>query len=495
MKNNDLIQVTHTFLMKNRSANCVSLNISQGANGAGNLMSLLGPSREIIATLEIDQSLEQALFDLDSPELESNRYGDSLKSSTLFKDHDNSYRYLKAINKKFKEGQIEFSINEYPSELGLAVELGLTEELLSLLNSSIDKGSGLIICNGKQAESKQILQTLYPEWSHISIQQFIQNTQMDKAFIYINDYDPISLVSIALENCPNVESRVSVAGRISCVISLIPVKKQCGACAKPTPIPIASRNTFPLFLVNTVPTSYLFSRGCERCEYRSYRGSTFLESYFSNQGQFLKGLAQNLEPEQIFKQARVVGLKIFHESGLEKMNSGITSLEQITEHIPPIEQAFTELLNSIDPLSEEKSVASHKVGKNILIVEDDNDQREILKLVFKKEGFDVFTADNGKTALDVIKTNNIQIVLSDVMMPVMNGLQLVKLLKSSEDYKNIPVLMLTASSNPDHEVKLLVEGADDYCAKNVKKKVLLTRVERLMEKFQGRSKTLSHLLT
>jgi len=188
-------------------------------------------------------------------------------------------------------------------------------------------------------------------------------------------------------------------------------------------------------------------------------------------------------------------MRIFHESGLEKMQNGLTSLEQTLEHTPPLEQAFDELLNSSkSSVKTEKQKPVH-TEKCILIVEDDSDQREILKLVFSKDGFNVLTAYNGKNALEILEQNQVQIIVSDIMMPVMNGLQLVRSLKNSSQYKNIPVLMLTASSNPDHEVKLLEGGADDYCAKNVKKKVLLARVDKLLEKFKTVGNALDHFLT
>jgi len=58
---------------------------------------------------------------------------------------------------------------------------------------------------------------------------------------------------------------------------------------------------------------------------------------------------------------------------------------------------------------------------------------------------------------------------------------------------NIPILMLTATANPDHELTLLDQGADDYCPKNVKKKILLKRVERLLQKHTN-SGAVDHLL-
>lgn len=380
----------------------------------------------------------------------------------------------------------------------LIEEFGLTKELVQNLKGWVSENQGIIIASGKHSESKDILTKLAPEWAHLSQVEFKDNAKIDKAFIYLSDLDPISLFTSFIELSTEIESREKIAKRIKGIVSLIPLKKQCGTCAKPTPIPQTSRGLFPKFIVESVPTSYLFSRGCERCEYRSYIGITFLESFICNLSDILSYEARNLNPESIFLKSRESGMKIFFESGLEKIKLGLTSLEQVAEHTPPLEQAFDELLNNTaltHNIRQDSQTSSSTSTKSILIVEDDTDQREILKLVFTKEGFDVSTAENGQEALDFLKTKSVQVILSDIMMPIMNGLQLVRALKNSEQLKNIPVLMLTASSNPDHEVKLLEGGADDYCAKNVKKKVLLTRVEKLIEKAKPNRTTLDHFLT
>lgn len=499
MTNSELYYSIYSLLMKKGDLSCSQLEFKLHDQSKGMLINILDADNNVQLSAHIDLNLLEANSILESLEYPYSPFGNHATKCILVKTGENRICQLRRHTSNMQNGRILFTLTEDLCNNGLANEIGLTDALIKLLNSCTSSDSGLVICNGKQIESRLALQTLYPQWVHISHEEFKKNATIDKAFVYIKDFDPVALATSILENCEDRNMRISVADRIKCVVSLIPVKKQCGACAKPTPIPQSSRNQFPFFLVEQVPTSYLFSRGCERCEYRSYKGLTFLESFFANRHSFLKEMAINLNPEAIFERAREMGLHIFHESGLEKIKSGVTSLEQVTEHTPPVEPAFSELLNSTS-IEKNRSVPSQadeltKSQRSILIVEDDSDQREILQLVFSKEGFNVYTADNGKSALEVLKFNSVQIVLSDIMMPIMNGLQLVRILKNNADFKNIPVLMLTASSNPDHEVKLLEEGADDYCAKNVKKKVLITRVERLIDKFKSASGKLDHFLT
>ena len=77
-------------------------------------------------------------------------------------------------------------------------------------------------------------------------------------------------------------------------------------------------------------------------------------------------------------------------------------------------------------------------------------------------------------------SESVDIVLCDLMMPKMNGKEFLEKVRSNPDYSNVPVMMLTAVTSPDAEFQLLESGADDYCNKNVKRKILLKRVERLL---------------
>lgn len=495
MTNFELFQSIYNCFIKSKGDLCRKLEFKTSENSGAVLIDSFDEKGNLLSSSSYPINILEANKLLDSLEFHNSPFNKDISRCILVKSGASSLSILRRLSTNIQSGRIELEVSSYTSSTSLEKELGFSEELIATLAQSISSSNGLIICNGKQVETRLTLQCLYPAWTHISIEEYRSNSEISKAFVYLQDYDPISLVTSFLEVGTEKDTRVALSERITAVISLIPLKKQCGACAKPTPIPQSSRSQFPFYLVDQVPTSYLFSRGCERCEYRSYKGLTFLESFFDNRGNFLKDLVDGLNPTSIFAKVRTNGFKIFHESGLEKIKNGLTSLEQTLEHTPPLEQAFDEYLNSTPHIATPSNVAQSNTEKSILIVEDDTDQREILKLVFAKEGFKVFTADNGKSALDVLGQHKVSVVLSDIMMPVMNGLQLVRNLKNDNQYKNIPVLMLTASSNPDHEVKLLEEGADDYCAKNVKKKVLLTRVEKLIEKFNSSSKDLNHFLT
>jgi len=104
--------------------------------------------------------------------------------------------------------------------------------------------------------------------------------------------------------------------------------------------------------------------------------------------------------------------------------------------------------------------------RNILIVEDSDIQREICIAQLQQIGFEKITgAVNGKEALDYMENNPVDLVLSDLQMPVMSGLELLKTVKENSKLKDIPFLVLTADSDPEKNQEALNLGALDYIVK------------------------------
>jgi DNA-binding response OmpR family regulator len=123
--------------------------------------------------------------------------------------------------------------------------------------------------------------------------------------------------------------------------------------------------------------------------------------------------------------------------------------------------------------------ATSNKGETILVVEDNPDLQEYLKVVL--ENFRVLTAENGKVALEVLTKNpDISLIISDIMMPVMDGLSLLKNLKQSDAYCHIPVIMLTARQNMETRIEALRIGVDDYVVKPFREAELNARVANLL---------------
>ncbi|OGW43490.1 MAG: hypothetical protein A2Y66_02875 [Nitrospirae bacterium RBG_13_41_22] len=116
----------------------------------------------------------------------------------------------------------------------------------------------------------------------------------------------------------------------------------------------------------------------------------------------------------------------------------------------------------------------------ILIVDDAMDTVELLRKRFRSEGYDTAEAYNGEEGLMKVTEYNPDLIILDVMMPKIDGYEVCQRLKSDENTKFIPILMLTAKGEVEHKVKGLNIGADDYLAKPFDYKELSARIRSLL---------------
>lgn len=104
--------------------------------------------------------------------------------------------------------------------------------------------------------------------------------------------------------------------------------------------------------------------------------------------------------------------------------------------------------------------------KSVLLVDDDLTLREMYSEQLKAEGFEVITAKDGEEALAQAKENRPNIILLDIMMPKINGLDVLKQLKEGSETKDIPVIVLTALIQDRERMESITRGADDYIVKS-----------------------------
>ena len=119
---------------------------------------------------------------------------------------------------------------------------------------------------------------------------------------------------------------------------------------------------------------------------------------------------------------------------------------------------------------------------SVLIVEDDPNIRELLQMYLEKDGYAVTLASDGGQGLDKFRTIKPDLVLLDVMMPVMDGWAVCKAIRQEG---NTPVIMLTAKGETDDKVTGLKAGADDYITKPFEMKEVLARIEAVLRRTGG----------
>ena len=121
-------------------------------------------------------------------------------------------------------------------------------------------------------------------------------------------------------------------------------------------------------------------------------------------------------------------------------------------------------------------------NNRILLVDDENDILEFLSYNLKNEGFQVLTCNDGKTALSLLDDFMPNLIVLDVMMPGMDGIETCEQIRLNPKYSNILITFLTARSEDYSQVAGLEAGADDYINKPIKPKVLVSRVKALLRR-------------
>lgn len=115
----------------------------------------------------------------------------------------------------------------------------------------------------------------------------------------------------------------------------------------------------------------------------------------------------------------------------------------------------------------------------ILIVEDERNMQEIIARYMQRGGHSCFTADDGMDALLTLKSNPVDLMILDIMMPHLDGFSVCKM---AREISNLPIIMLTAKSNEDDKLKGYDLGADDYMTKPFSPKVLLAKANALLRR-------------
>ena len=119
------------------------------------------------------------------------------------------------------------------------------------------------------------------------------------------------------------------------------------------------------------------------------------------------------------------------------------------------------------------------MNNNILVIDDEKEIRDLLEINLKNEGYNVFKASNGEKALEILDKEEIHLMVLDIMMPGMDGLEVCRRVR--EKY-NIPILMLSAKTEDMDKIQGIMTGADDYVCKPFNHLELTVRIRALLRR-------------
>ncbi len=117
---------------------------------------------------------------------------------------------------------------------------------------------------------------------------------------------------------------------------------------------------------------------------------------------------------------------------------------------------------------------------NILVIDDDDIMLKAIKNILHKDGFDVLTAKDGKEAFDMLEHATYDIVITDLMMPYANGLEVVSKLRNDESKRQVGIMVVSSVGNEETITEAFRLGADEYIKKPIMADELLTRIRKLL---------------
>ncbi len=121
------------------------------------------------------------------------------------------------------------------------------------------------------------------------------------------------------------------------------------------------------------------------------------------------------------------------------------------------------------------------VSRKILIVDDNEIDRKVIQSALEKAGYSTIQAENGQIGLQKAKQESPDLIFLDCQMPVMDGLTMCKKLKEEDDFKNIPVIFLTALDTPRNIIDCFEVDAENYLSKPISPKILTQQVKFILE--------------
>jgi CheY-like chemotaxis protein len=252
------------------------------------------------------------------------------------------------------------------------------------------------------------------------------------------------------------------------VVSLRLVRRLCADCKRPVD-PAAnppSREYKLAARLGVKPTNGAV--GCKSCAGTGYKGQIPLAEVIELTPPVKGFLQSNPSDADLLKACRNEGMRTFAEVGLDLAAQGETTIEEV------------ERVVGIVPVQEETASAAGPV----LIVDDEPQDRLVIKGVLDGMGFQVVEADSAMAAKRLIeeRSHDFSLVLLDEFMPEMNGRELLREVRKSLVTQYLPVIVISASPDPQVEIDLLEAGADDYMTKPVPADRVEARVRAVLRR-------------
>ena len=229
------------------------------------------------------------------------------------------------------------------------------------------------------------------------------------------------------------------------------------------------------------------SKGCEKCSDTGFTGRMGIFSFLEITHEIAQAIHDDVSEDGIETLARRHGYISLEEAGLQLVEEGMTTFDELERSVGPLSRLDQSRVPRLHFDTAKNNVPEKAKGgaiqkRKLLLVDDDVDLRSLYAHILELQMFDVKQAVDGLMALDAVYNDPPDVIVLDIMMPKMNGFEVVERLRSDTKTRNIPILMLTASTSDDAELDLIKKGADDFVSKTSRAEIIVARVNRLVNR-------------
>ena len=249
-----------------------------------------------------------------------------------------------------------------------------------------------------------------------------------------------------------------IAASLTAIVAQRLVRRLCPDCRR-TLDPMESRRLGRQYGIDRVVAAA--GPGCERCRQTGYLDRIAIAEILVPDDAIREAIVNGAPASQIRRAMAAAGSHSMHEAALALLAEGITSIDEINRVLA----------------DDSEAIAAKPDRPRVLVVDDDRIMRLVVKLLLEKNGYDVIEGQNGMHAVELSRRERPDLLILDLMMPEMDGLQAFDRIRRDVSLAMLPVMILTAENGPGAERRVLELGADDYVVKPFDPDVLLARVQ------------------
>ena len=246
-----------------------------------------------------------------------------------------------------------------------------------------------------------------------------------------------------------------VAESLTAVVAQRLIRRLCPQCRVAAPETAAEGQA-----LRAVSTRMRPGAGCTQCKLTGYIDRVAVAEVFTPTEELRSAIAKGMTALDLRNAMKAAGMRFMRDVAMRLVDQGVTSLEEVNR-----------------VMAEEDGERTKPDGrKRVLVVDDDRMIRMLVRLLLQREGYDVLEAKNGREGLDMVQIHHPDLLITDLLMPEVDGYETLAALRADGGFALLPVIVLTAETGPEVERTVLDLGADDYLVKPFDSDILLQRV-------------------